>query len=158
MKLLSSKFTQYFGFLSSSLISVTAQSVLSPSSMRPWFHCLSSQIFQVFFSPVQANDLTEITYTFITWWFLLQHFYYFDNEIRVDLLPDLLIIFNSKFAYNYPSFFQAKNLVRYGCLYWVGTSDGRGQGSLIEEEHSSGGGVGSLTVIIANIGSRVCIQ
>lgn len=158
MKLLSSKFTQYFGFLSSSLISVTAQSVLSRSSMRPWFHCLSSQIFQVFFSLVQANDLTEITYTFITWWFLLQYFYYFDNEIRVDLLPDLLIIFNSKFAYNWPSFFQAKNLVRYGCLYWVGTSDGRGQGSLIEEEHSSGGGVGSLTLIIANIGSRVCIQ
>lgn len=158
MKLLSSKFTQYFGFLSSSLISVTAQSVLSRSSMRPWFHCLSSQIFQVFFSLVQANDLTEITYTFITWWFLLQYFYYFDNEIRVDLQPDLLIIFNSKFAYNYPSFFQAKNLVRYGCLYWVGTSDGRGQGSLIEEEHSSGGGVGSLTLIIANIGSRVCIQ
>lgn len=157
MKLLSSKFTQYFGFLSSSLISVTAQSVLSRSSMRPWFHCLSSQIFQVFFSLVQANDLTEITYTFITWWFLLQYFYYFDNEIRVDLLPDLLIIF-SKFAYNYPSFFQAKNLVRYSCLYWVGTSDGRGQGSLIEEEHSSGGGVGSLTLIIANIGSRVCIQ
>lgn len=158
MKLLSSKFTQYFGFLSSSLISVTAQSVFFGSSMRPWFHCLSSQIFQVFFSFVQANDLTEITYTFITWWFLLQYFYYFDNEIRVDLQPDLLIIFNSKFAYNYPSFFQAKNLVRYGCLYWVGTSDGRGQGSLIEEEHSSGGDVGSLTVIIANIGSRVCIQ
>lgn len=158
MKLLSSKFTQYFGFLSSSLISVTAQSVLSRSSMRPWFHCLSSQIFQVFFSLVQANDLTEITYTFITWWFLLQYFYYFDNEIRVDLQPDLLIIFNSKFAYNWPSFFQAKNLVRYGYLYWVGTSDGRGQGSLIEEEHSSGGGVGSLTLIIANIGSRVCIQ
>ena len=40
----------------------------------------------------------------------------------------------------------------------VETSDGWGQGSLIEEEHSSGGGVGSLTLIMANIRSGVCIQ
>lgn len=158
MKLLSSKFTQYFGFLSSCVNQCNCTECFFPVINEAMVPLPVKPNFSGFFSLVQANDLTEITYTFITWWFLLQYFYYFDNEIRVDLQPDLLIIFNSKFAYNYPSFFQAKNLVRYGCLYWVGTSDGRGQGSLIEEEHSSGGGVGSLTLIIANIGSRVCIQ
>ena len=55
-------------------------------------------------------------------------------------------------------FFKLNSLVRNGCLYRVGTSEGQDQRSLIEEEHSLGGGVGLLTLIIANIGSGVRVQ
>lgn len=109
--------------------------------------------------PVKPNFSGSFSLVFITWWFFLQYFYYFDNDFRVDLLPDLLIVFlivSLNLITHH--FFKLKSLVRNGCLYWERTSDGWGQRSLIEDKHSSGGGVGSLTLIIANIGSGVCIQ
>lgn len=90
MKILGSKFTQYFGFLSSCVNQRNYTECFIPVINEAMVPLPVKPNFSGSFSLVQADNLTEITYAFISWWFLLQYFYYFDNEIGVDLLPDLI--------------------------------------------------------------------